>query len=207
MLAFAAIAAATLTFVGCNADSGSIFPLTLGSAWNTESHSLGGPSGGVLDTSQTAVTTTTALEKAVLTNGKEVVRFRHESSVHEFDPDSSYSSTTETLLREEDDVIMVHAALDDTIGDTLMMLNPAVGQNWGQGIATAIVVGQEDVTVPAGTYKKAWKVKTVANLGVVTVEVHTWYAKGVGNVKMHSEAEFMGSVEVIDEELTSATIK
>ena len=207
MLAVAAIAAATLIGVGCNADSGSIFPLTLGSTWNTESHSLGGQSGGVLDTSQTAVTTTTALEKALLSNGKEVVRFRHESAVHEFDSDSSYSSTMETLLREEDDVIMVYAALDDTIGDTLMMLNPAVGQNWGQGIATAIVVGQENVTVPAGTYKKAWKVKAVANLGVVTVEVHTWYAKGVGNLKMHSEAEFMGSVEVIDEELSSATIK
>jgi hypothetical protein len=102
---------------------------------------------------------------------------------------------------------MIYAALDDTTGDTLMMLNPEVGQNWGQGIATAIVVGQEDITVPAGTYKKAWKVKTVANLGVVTVEVHTWYAKGVGKVKMHSEAEFMGSIEVTDEELTSATIK
>ena len=207
MLIVAAIAAATLIGVGCNADNGSIFPLTLGSTWNTESHSLGGQSGGVLDTSQTAVTTTTALEKALLSNGKEVVRFRHESAVHEFDPDSSYSSTTETLLREEDDVIMVYAALDDTIGDTLMMLNPAVGQNWGQGIATAIVIGQENVTVAAGTYKKAWKVKTVANLGVVTVEVHTWYAEGVGNVKMLGEAEFMGSVEVIDEELTSATIK
>jgi hypothetical protein len=207
MLIVAATAAAALTGMSCNPNAGSIFPMTIGSVWHTESHSLGGQSGGVLDTSQTAVTTTTALEKALLSNGKEVVRFRHESAVHEFDPDSSYSSTTETLLREEDDVIMVYAALDDTIGDTLMMLNPAVGQNWGQGIATAIVVGQENVTVPAGTYKKAWKVKTVANLGVVTVEVHTWYAKGVGNVKMHSEAEFMGSVEVIDEELTSATIK
>jgi len=207
MFIVAATAAAVLTGMNCDPNAGSVFPLTLGSTWNNESRSLGGPSGGVLDTSQTAVTTTTALEKAVLTNGKEVVRFRHESAVHEFDPDSSYSSTTETLLREENEVIMVYAALDDTTGDTLMLLNPAVGQNWGQGTATAIVIGQETVTVPAGTYKKAWKVKTVANLGVMTVEVHTWYARGVGNVKMHSEAEFMGSVEVIDEELTSATIK
>jgi hypothetical protein len=207
MLLVAATAAAALTGTSCNPNAGSIFPMTIGSTWSTESYTLAGPTGGALDTSETGVTTTTALEKANLTNGKEVVRFRHESTVHVFEPDSSYSTTTYTLLREEDDVIMVYAALDDTIGDTLMMVNPAVGQDWGQGIATAIIVGQEDVTVPAGTYKKAWKVKTVANLGIMTVEVLTWYARGIGNVKMHSETEFLGSIDVIDEELTSATIK
>jgi hypothetical protein len=206
-LLVAMAAAAALTGMSCNPNAGSIFPLTIGSTWNTESSTLSEQTGGARDTSQTGVITTTALEKDSLINGKEIVKFRHESAIHVFQPDSSYSTTTYTLLREENDVIMVYSALDDTVGDTLMMVNPAVGQNWGQGVATAIVVGQEDVTVPAGTYKKAWKVKTVANLGIVTVEVLTWYARGVGNVKVHSEAGFLGSTEISDEELTSATIK
>jgi hypothetical protein len=207
MLLVAATAAAVLTGMSCNPNAGSIFPMTIGSTWNTASCTMDGQTGGALDTSQTGVISTTAIEKDSLTNGREVVKFRHESAVHVFQPDSSYTTTTYTLLREENDVIMLYAAQDDTVGDTLMVLNPAVGQNWGQGVATAIVVGQEDVTVPAGTYKKAWKVKTIANLGVMTVEVLTWYARGVGNVKVHSEADFLGSIEVSDEELTSATIK
>ena len=88
-----------------------------------------------------------------------------------------------------------------------MMSNPAVGQSWSQGPATAIVVGQEDVTVAAGTYKKAWKVKTITNIGGVTVQMFNWYARGVGNVKMHYEGEYQGYSQVYNEELTSATIK
>jgi hypothetical protein len=207
MLIVAATAAAALTGMSCNPNAGSIFPLTLGSTWNTESYFLEGHAVAALDTFETDVTTTTALEKANLTNGKEVVRFRSESTVHLRTPDSTYTTTGDSLLREEDGAILSYGALDDTVGDTVMMSSPAVGQSWSTGPATSIIVGQEDVTVPAGTYKKAWKIKTITNISGVTVEMYNWYARGVGKVKMHGEGEYQGYSAVYNEELTSATIK
>jgi hypothetical protein len=207
MLLVAATAAAVLTGINCNPNAGSILPMTIGNVWNTELYALGGLTGTTLDTLETGVTTTTAFEKANLTNGKEVVKLKSESTVHLRTPDSTYTTTGDSLLREEDGAILSYGALDDTTGDTVMMSSPAVGQSWSPGPATAIVVGQEDVTVPAGTYKKAWKVKVITNMGGVTVEMFNWYARGVGNVKMHYEGEYQGYSQVFDEELTSATIK
>lgn len=207
ILIAAVIAAVALAVTGCDPNAGSIFPMTIGSVWHTESCLLEGQTGAALDTFETDVTTTTALEKASLANGKEVVKFESESTVHLRMPDSTYTMTGYSLLGEEDGAILSYGALDDTIGDTVMMSSPAVGQNWNQGPATAIVVGQEDVTVAAGTYKKAWKVKTVTNIGGVTVQMFSWYARGVGNVKIHYEGEYQGYSQVYDEELTSATVK
>jgi hypothetical protein len=207
MLIAAAIAAVALTGMSCNPNAGSIFPMTLGSVWHTESYLLEGQAVAALDTFETDVTTTTALEKANLTNGKEVVRFRSESTVHLRTPDSTYTTTGDSLLREEDGAILSYGALDDTIGDTVMMSSPAVGQSWSTGPATSIIVGQEYVTVAAGTYKKAWKIKTITNISGVTVEMYSWYARGVGKVKMHGEGEYQGYGAVYNEELTSATIK
>jgi len=206
-LIVAAVAAAALTGMSCNPDGGPIFPMTIGSVWHTESYLLEGQAIAALDTFETGVTTTTALEKAYLTTGQEVVRFMHESTAHLHALDSTYTATTYSLMGEEGDAIVSYVALDDTTGDTVMMSNPAVGQSWSQGPATAIVVGQEDVTVAAGTYKKAWKVKTITNIGGVTVQAFSWYAWGVGNVKMHYEGEYQGYSQVYNEELTSATIK
>jgi hypothetical protein len=207
MLIAAAIAAAVLTGMSCNSDAGSIFPMTIGSVWHTESCLLEGQTTAALDTFETEVTTTTALENDSLTNGKEVVRFRSETTVDLRSPDSTYTTTGYSLVREEDGAILSYGALDDTLGDTVMMSSPAVGQSWSPGPATAIVVGQEDVTVAAGTYKKAWKVKTITNIGGVTVAMFSWYARGVGNVKMYYEGAYQGYSQVYDEELTSATIK
>ena len=205
ILTVAAVAA--LLAASCDSNTGPIFPLTVGSVWHTESYLLEGQAVAALDTFETDVTTTTALEKANLTNGKEVVRFQSESTIHLRMPDSTYTVTSYSLLREEEGAILSYGALDDTTGDTVMMSSPAVGQSWSPGPATAIVVGQEDVTVPAGTYKKAWKVKTITNIGGITVEMFTWYARGVGNVKTHYEGAYQGYSQTFDEELTSATIK
>ena len=207
MLFVAATATAVLTGISCNPTAGSILPMTVGNVWNTELYALAGLTGTTLDTFETGVTTTTALDKASLTNGKEVVKLKSESTVHLRTPDSTSTTTTYSWLAEEDGAILSYGALDDTIGDTLMMSSPAVGQSWSPASGTAMVVGQEDVTVAAGTYKKAWKVMTMVNIGGVTVKMFTWYARGVGNVKMHYEGAYLGYSQVYDEELTSATIK
>jgi hypothetical protein len=207
MLFLAATAAAALSGISCNPNAGPIFPMTIGSVWHTESYLLEGQAVAALDTFEADVTTTMAFENANLTNGKEVVKFKSESTIHLRTPDSTYTTTSYSVLREEEGAILSYGALDDTIGDTVMMSSPAVGQSWSTGPATAIIVGQEDVTVAAGTYKKAWKVKTITNIGGVTVEMYSWYARGVGNVKMHYEGEYQGYSQVYNQELTSATIK
>jgi hypothetical protein len=200
-------AASALLAVGCDSNTGSIFPMTVGSVWHTQSSVLDGATPDALDTSATVVTTTTVSEKDSLANGKEVVRFTSEATVHQRSPESTYTTTSVSLLREENGVILSYGALDDTIGDTLLMSEPEVGQSWSPGLATSLVIGQEDVTVPAGTYKKAWKVKTITNLGIITFDMFSWYARGVGNVKNHYEATYEGLTQVFDEELTSVTIK
>jgi hypothetical protein len=207
MLFLAATAAAALSGISCNPNAGPIFPMTIGSVWHTESYLLEGQAVAALDTFEADVTTTMAFENANLTNGKEVVKFKSESTIHLRTPDSTYTTTSYSVLREEEGAILSYGALDDTIGDTVMMSSPAVGQSWSTGPATAIIVGQEDVTVAAGTYKKAWKVETITNIGGVTVEMYSWYARGVGNVKMHYEGEYQGYSQVYNQELTSATIK
>ncbi len=206
-LLVAATAVAVLTGINCNPNAGSIFPMTIGSVWHRESYLLEGPSMAALDTFETSVTTTTAFEKVRLINGKEVVKFKGESAVHLRAPDSTYTTNGDTLLGEEEAAILFYDALEDTTGDTVMMSSPAVGQSWSTGPATSIIMDQEDVTVAAGTYKKAWKVKTITNIGGVTVELYSWYARGVGRVKMHGEGEYQGYAAVYHEELTAATIK
>jgi hypothetical protein len=206
-LLVAAAAAAALVGVGCDSNPGPIFPMTIGSVWHTESSTLQGTTTAALDTSETALTTTTVSESASLANGKGVVKLTSETTIHQFSPDSTYTATAVILLNEENGVIMTYGALDDTVGDTLMMSEPEVGQTWSPGLATSVVIGQEDVTVPAGTYKKAWKVKTITNIGFITLEMFSWYARGVGNVRNHYEATYEGQSQVFDEELTSATIK
>jgi hypothetical protein len=200
-------AAAALLAAGCDSNTGPIFPLTVGNVWHTESSLLEGQTGSDLDTSATTVTTTTASQKDSLTNGKEVVSLSTETTTRERSPDSTYTTTSVSFLREENGVIMFYGALDDTVGDTLMMSEPAVGQTWSPGPATSVVIGQENVSVPAGTYKKAWKVKTISNFGFLTIEIFSWYARGVGNVKNHYEITYEDQNQVFDEELTSATIK
>jgi hypothetical protein len=200
-------AAAALLAAGCDSNTGPIWPLTVGSTWHTESSLLEGPAGSDLDTAATATTITTASAKDSLTNGKEVVRISTETTTRERSPETTYTTTSVSFLREEDGVIMFYGALDDTVGDTLMMSEPAVGQTWSPGPATSIVIGQENVTVPAGTYKKAWKVKTISNIGFLTLEMFSWYARGVGNVRNHYEITYEDQTQVYDEELTSATIK
>ena len=206
-LIVAAVAAAVLVWLGCDANNGPVYPMSVGSVWHTEYYALEGTTTAALDTIQTGVTTTTATAKVNLDNGKEAVQFTTERTIHLRSPDSTFTETYSTFMREEDGAIILHSALSDSVGDTLMMAEPEVGQSWSQGPATAIVVGQEDVTVAAGTYKKAWKVKTITNIGGVTVQMFSWYARGVGNVKMHYEGEYQGYSQVYNEELTSASIK
>lgn len=203
----AATAAIVLLGAGCSPTSSDIFPMTTGSVWNMDVLVMAGTTVASLDTFQTGTVVTNAVEKANLTSGEEVVKFKQESSIHMRMPDTTITTTTYAYYRESGDWILGYSALEDSTADTMMVTSPSVGKTWSQGSTTAEVVGQEDVTVTANTYKNAWKVKLTTTTGGQTMEMFVWYAKGTGMVKMHYEAEVQGFETVYDQQLTSATIK
>ena len=207
ILFLSTIAAVALLGTSCAPSAGPIYPMTIGSVWNMSSYTLYGTTLASFDTISTGARTNTALENANLSNGREVVKFKNDATIHYEALDTTITTTSYSYAAEVGDTIFSYTSLDDTIGTPVMRSNPAVGQTWSEGSATAVVVGQEDVTVAAGTYKKAWKVKTITNISGVTVEMFNWYARGVGNVKMHYEGEYQGFSQAFNEELTSATIK
>ena len=206
-LIVAAAAAIVLVLLSCSPASNDIFPMSVGSVWHTDILVMGGTTIASLDTTQTSTDVKTAVEKTSLTTGKEVVEYKYETTTHLRTPDSTYTSTRYTYCREDGDWILVYTSLDDTTADTVMVTSPSVGKTWHQGSATTEVVGQEDVTVPAGTYKGAWKVKVTTSQGGLAFDMYYWYAKGTGLVKLSYEWTYLGHSKVYTEELTSATIK
>lgn len=203
-LVFAAIAVAALAGVNCSPAGGDIFPLSVGSVWNMDVVLMAGTAAAALDTMQTGTAVSTAVDKANLATGPEVIKFRNDVTVHILMPDTTYTMTTYAYYREDGDWILSYADLDDSIGDTVMVTSPSVGKTWHQGTSTVEVIGQEDVSVPAGTFKNAWKVKLTTN---TAMEMFYWFAGGTGMVKLHYEFTDMGYTQVYDQSLTSATIK
>lgn len=206
-LVLAAIAAMALTGMSCSPASSDVFPMSVGSVWKMDILFTSVPTNGPTDTMETGTIVTTAGEKATLATGKEVVSYRRDTTVHLRSPDSTRTSTSYVYYREDGDWVLGYASLDDTTADTVMVTTPSVGKTWQQGTATMEVVGQEDVTVPAGTYKGAWKVKFSASAGGTTFNMYYWYAKGTGLVKFYHEWTYTGFSHIYTEELTSTTIK
>lgn len=206
-LVLAAIAAVALLGTSCNSSAGSIYPMTIGSVWNMSMYTLYGTTLAALDTMSTGTQTNTALEKANLSNGREVTKFKSDVTIRYKTPDTAITTTSYSYAAEVGDTIFNYANLDDTTGTPMMRLTPAPGQTWTAGSATATVVGQEDVTVAAGTYKGAWKVKFTTSNGGVTMDMYEWFAKGTGMVKAYFDYTSNGYQTQYSEELTSATIK
>ena len=203
VIVLAVVAAVALLGTACPGPSaGSIFPMTVGNVWNRSHYMLYGTA-QPLDTWETGTITMTALAKANLANGREVVEFKQDNTFHYTHPDSTVIDTAYMYMAEVGDSVKSYTSLNDTIGMIVMLLNPAANQTWQDSGATATVIGQEDVSVAAGTYKGAWKVQ----LGTGSQGLYQWFARGTGMVKQHEDNTNLGYELVYDEELTSATIK
>ncbi len=198
ILILAAIAAIALIGTSCTTSGGDIFPMSVGSVWNMDMVAT-----AAQDTFMTGTYVTTAVEKANLGSGEEVVKMKTEMSQHIRMPDTTITTTSYAYVREAGDWILSYSDLNDSTGDTVMVTTPTVGMKWHQGTGTTEVIGQEDVTVKAGTYKSAWKFKMTTS----GTDFFYWYAKGIGMVKAHSEYEEQSVEWMNDMELTSATIK
>lgn len=209
MLLFAAVAAAALLGASCTSSTTeSIYPMTVGSVWHMSMYTLSGTALASLDTVSTGTQTITALAKANLTNGNEVTKLQSDLSTRFKLLDTTLTSTTYSYVAEVGDTIFDYADLNDIIGRPVMRSSPAVGQTWTEDSSTtATVVGQEDVTVTAGTYKGAWKVKFTTSANGRSMDTYEWFAPGTGLVKASSDFTANGVQTVSNSELTSATIK
>ena len=207
MLALAAMAAAVLVAVGCDSSGGDIFPMSVGSSWHMDITITSSGTAASLDTSGTGTVVYTMADKANLTAGPEVVRYEGVETVHSLTPDSTFTDTFHSYYRDEGDWILGYSTLDDTAPDTVMVTTPSVGMTWHSGTLLTEVVGQEDVSVPAKTYRKAWKIKSSSNQGGFDTQTFSWYAPGTGLVKTRYELSYQGYSMVAEEVLTSATIK
>ncbi len=95
----------------------------------------------------------------------------------------------------------------------LLLLPPTAGKSWtwspkDSPIDIAVSdrwVREEMVKVPAGTFR-AWKLESVTKRGDVIVRVFTWYAPGVGIVKIAREASGGGQEREGGSELVSYKI-
>ncbi len=79
---------------------------------------------------------------------------------------------------------------------TVLLLPPHAGRTWSwtpkdaqvRATITEEWMREESVKVAAGTFK-AWKVRSVTKRADVTVTLFTWYAPGVGIVKIEREEQ------------------
>ena len=204
------VAAVACFIIGCKSGgSDDYFPMTVGSQWDYSGYMLYGTTTPPTDTLQTMTTSTVAQAKTILTSGEEVVPFQTTTISHTTFPIAmTDTSIGMSYVRESGDVILSYDTLNTTIPDTLLVLPLEANKTWHNGPnSTALVVGQEDVTVAAGTYKNSWKIKYTTVSGSDTMEMFQWFAKGVGGVKTHYEASQSGYNMIYNQELTSSTIK
>jgi len=203
------VAAVACFIVGCPSGTDDYFPMSVGSQWDYSGYMLYGTANPPTDTLQTMTTTTVAQAKTTLTGGEEVVPFQTTTISHTTFPIVTTDTSIGTSYsRESGDYILSYGSTSDSTPDTVMTTSLVEGKTWHNGSnSTALVVGKEDVTVAAGTYKNAWKIKYTSVSGSDTMEMFQWYAKGVGAVKTHYETSESGYNMVYNQELTSATIK
>jgi hypothetical protein len=75
------------------------------------------------------------------------------------------------------------------------------------GMVNAIVLGKEDVDVPAGSYDDCWKIGYIFIMRDGFDTTYVYYAEGIGMVKSSQIQPFIPAITTTMIELDSATIK
>ena len=110
-LVLAAFAAVALMGMSCSPAASDIYPMSVGSVWKMDILFTSVPIIGSTDTIETGTIVTTAVDKATLATGKEVVSYRRDTTVHLRTPDSTWTSTSYAYYREDGDWILGYASL------------------------------------------------------------------------------------------------
>lgn len=169
--------------VGCGGDEeGTVFyPLSVGNEWNFDmSMTETTPS----DT--TVVTGTQSQEitaETTLDDGTAVFEQRFITTM-EIDTLTTIVDTSIEYMEETEDYLLVYDNKADTMPDTVAALPPEAGKSWTvDHNTTAEYIGQESVTVPAGTFSNCWKMVHVDSGSTDTTWIYV--AEDVGPVKIN----------------------
>jgi hypothetical protein len=201
-------ALAGLFFAGCDLFAGDdYYPLTVGNVWNytgfvTQTTTLASTDTVMTWSSRTEIAGTDSLN-----NGTSVFEVVGVTETHMSAPyDTTFTDTTTTYWQQTDACIYFYFDKADTVGGIMVKLPFETGTTWTSGTSTLTVAAQEDVTVEAGTYKKAWRIDMTssANPGYTC---KSWYGNRAGQVKQEATSTSSGVTTRSVIELTSATIK
>ena len=190
--------------IGCGGDEvENFFPLAVGNVWH---YDLLFTEMNVDTTEYTGTSTTEITQETTLDNN--VAVFEQVTTMVWDDTTVMMNSVDTTYIQETEDYILIYYDLADTEPDTSLALPIEEGNTWTvyadtTDTLTAEVVGQEDVTVPAGTYTDCWDI-TYMSLGQTQDD---WFAPEVGVVRQHMLTGVAPFFVEFTRELTSATIQ
>lgn len=190
--------------IGCGGDDvENFFPLAVGNVWN---YDLLYTMMAVDTTEYTGTSTTEITQETNLDNNVDV--FEQVTTTVWDDTTVMVNSVDTTYIQETEDYILIYNDLADTEPDTSLVLPIEEGNTWTvyadtTDTLTAEVIGQEDVTVPAGTFTDCWDI-TYTSLGQTQ---DNWFAPEMGVVRQYmSIIAAPVTIEFI-RELTSSTIQ
>lgn len=164
--------------VGCGSDEeGTVFyPLSVGNEWNYNM--------SMTRTTPTDTTVETGSDKLEITaettldNGTAVFEWVLTIT---FDDTLVPDIIDTSYIEETEDYILQYDAKTDTVpSDTMLALPLETGKTW----ADYEVMGQEDVTVPAGTFNGCWEVREVDD----EFTLYVYWAPDVGAVRLNDNA-------------------
>ncbi|NOR16230.1 hypothetical protein GQ543_00760 [candidate division WOR-3 bacterium] len=164
--------------VGCGSDEeGTVFyPLSVGNEWNYNM--------SMTRTTPTDTTVETGSDKLEITaettldNGTAVFEWVLTIT---FDDTLVPDIIDTSYIEETEDYILQYDAKTDTVpSDTMLALPLETGKTW----ADYEVMGQEDVTVPAGTFNDCWEVREVDD----EFTLYVYWAPDVGAVRLNDNA-------------------
>jgi len=195
----------TIIATGCslfNFGGGDLIPLSVGNYWNmklTMKESMGGTV--VSDT--TVYVRSEIIGKVTLANGKEA--FAYKSGM----ANSSYSFDTMSVftiyITKEDTAYFSYVSLSQVTGDYQLPVKIDVGTGWYANDMKNEVTAKENVTVPAGTFKNAYKIAITTTTSNDTS--WEWVAPGNGDIKGYMQYGDSSYSSEMTYELTGYKVK
>jgi len=187
-----------IVIIGCGLfGSKDYFPLKVDNEWKYEGHSY-------TAADSTTIKAETKITGEDLINSKDVFVTVNKTTEYKYYPTAETTVTIDTsYIKETKDTILIYNTKTDSMPMILTILPFELDKTWsvvhGDTISADTTVytvkAQEDVTVPADTYKKCWKLE----IKYGTMAQYFWFADGVGIVKQSWTGYLL--------ELTEATIK
>ena len=213
-LLLAALFCSALVLTNCDlfGSKPDFFPMTVGSTWTYH----GWMTFEQVDDQDTLFTSRTATEvraMTTLTNGKEVAEFVNTDTTRTLVPFETTSvNVSSNYVRKDGDYVLAFDTKDDTEPDTMLALPLEQGRMWtmrsqADTSITALVLGQETVTVRAGEFKDCWKLEITISAGGLGQKTYWWYADGIGRVRNYVESTNSGIKTVLENELVSHDVK